>query len=316
MARYVIRRLLLAVPVLLFVTLIVFLIMHLSPGDPVTIMLGGQVGVTQETMDAVRAKMGLDEPVYVQYFIWLRGVLQGDLGYSYLNHLPVSTMLAQKLPASAELAVASIFLALVVAIPGGVLAAVKRNSLLDRLLTTFVTAGIAIPGFWLAILIVLLFAVALDWLPSSGHVDFRRDPVGNLRFLVLPALTMSILLAAPIMRFVRSSMLDVLGEDYVRTARAKGLAERTLIYRHALRNAMIPTVTVVALQFAGLIGGAVLIEWVFAWPGIGWLAVNAISARDYSVVQGIVLVVAVIFVVANLIADLLYAALDPRIRYG
>jgi peptide/nickel transport system permease protein len=242
-------------------------------------------------------------------------VARGDLGDSYINHVSVSTVLLQKLPASAELAVVALLLAMLVAIPGGVIAAVKHGTLLDRLLVAFVSSGIAIPGFWLGIMLVLLFAVVLRWLPPSGYVDLQRDPLGNLRFLCLPALTLAILLAAPILRFVRASMLDVLGEEYIRAARSKGLPEQVVVFRHALKNALIPTITVLGLQFAGLLGGAILIEWVFGWPGLGWLAVNSISARDYLVVQGTVLFVATVFVLVNLLVDLLYAVVDPRIRY-
>jgi peptide/nickel transport system permease protein len=315
MGGFIVRRLLQAIPVLLCVTIVVFVVLHLSPGDPVMAMYAAQPGVTNDMLQAARAKMGLNQPLYAQYAIWLSGVVRGDLGDSYINHVSVSTVLLQKLPASAELAVTALLLAMLVAIPGGVIAAVKRGTLIDRLLVAFVSSGIAIPGFWLGIMLVLLFAVVLRWLPPSGYVDFQRDPLGNLRFLCLPALTLAILLAAPILRFVRASMLDVLGEEYIRAARSKGLPERVVVFRHALKNALIPTITVLGLQFAGLLGGAILIEWVFGWPGLGWLAVNSISARDYLVVQGTVLFVATVFVLVNLIVDLLYAVVDPRIRY-
>jgi peptide/nickel transport system permease protein len=263
---------------------------------------------------AVRAEMGLDQPLHRQYLSWLGDLVRGDFGHSYISQASVGSLLARRLPASLELALAATVLALLVSVPAGVLSAVKRGSWIDSLTTTFVTAGIAMPGFWLAMLIVLLFAVTLRWLPPSGYVSFRDDPAENLRLLILPATTLAILVAAPTMRFLRSSMLSVLGEDYVRTARSKGLLERAVIYRHALRNALIPAVTWIGLQFASLVGGSVMIEWVFGWPGIGWFAVKAVLSRDYVVVQSTVVTIAAIFVLVNLIVDLVYAALDPRVR--
>ena len=314
MRNYIIRRLFQTIPVLFFVSSIVFLTLHLS-GDPVKIMFARTPGFTQEMIENARRNLGLDQPLYVQYFTWISGVLQGDFGFSYLNKMPVSTILMQRLPASIELAVVSLFLAILVAIPGGIVTALKRGTVIDHVVTAIVTAGIAFPGFWLGILVVLLFAVRLNWLPSNGYVEFTRDPIGNLRFLILPALTMTIILAAPIMRFLRSSMLDVMGEDYILVARAKGLKERTVIYLHALKNALIPTITVIGMQFGTMIGGMVMIEWVFAWRGVGWLIVTSILKRDYMVVMGGVLVVATIFVLVNLVVDILYGVLDPRIRY-
>lgn len=314
MRNYIIRRLFQTIPVLFFVSSIVFLTLHLS-GDPVKIMFARTPGFTQEMIENARRNLGLDQPLYVQYFTWISGVLQGDFGFSYLNKMPVSTILMQRLPASIELAVVSLFLAILVAIPGGIVTALKRGTVIDHVVTAIVTAGIAFPGFWLGILVVLLFAVRLNWLPSNGYVEFTRDPIGNLRFLILPALTMTIILAAPIMRFLRSSMLDVMGEDYILVARAKGLRERTVIYLHALKNALIPTITVIGMQFGTMIGGMVMIEWVFAWRGVGWLIVTSILKRDYMVVMGGVLVVATIFVLVNLVVDILYGVLDPRIRY-
>ncbi len=316
MRRYVLRRLAHAIPVLFFVSLIVFLVLHLSPGDPAVQMYGAQPGVTREMIEAARREMGLDQPLAQQYVLWLGNLLRGNMGWSYVNHLPVATMIGQKLPASLELAFASLTLAVIVAIPGGIVSAVRRGSRVDALLRAFIACGIACPGFWLGIMMVLVFAVWLGLVPPSGYVPIQQDPVQNLRFLILPASTMAILLAAPIMRFLRSSMLDVLGEDYIRTARAKGLVNRLVIVRHALKNALIPTITVLGLQFAGLIGGAVMVEWVFGWPGIGWLAINAVFARDYMVVQSTLMIVAATFVLVNLLVDILYAAIDPRIRYG
>jgi peptide/nickel transport system permease protein len=313
--QYILRRLLHAVPVLFFVSVIVFLVLHLSPGDPAVQMYGAQPGVTKDMIEAARHQMGLDKPWIEQYLFWIGNLLRGDMGESYVNHLPVSTVVGQKLPASIELAVASLALAVLVAVPGGIIAAVKHGSRIESLLTAFITLGIAIPSFWLGIIMVLVFAVALGLVPPSGYVAIEENPGQNLRFLILPATTMAILVAAPIMRFLRSSMLDVLNDDYIRTAHAKGLTTRGVVVRHALKNALIPTVTVLGLQFAGLVGSAVMVEWIFGWPGIGWLAINAIFQRDYLLVQGTLVIVAATFVLVNLVVDLLYAAIDPRIRY-
>jgi peptide/nickel transport system permease protein len=315
MRNYIARRLFHGVVVLFAVSFVVFLVMYLSPGDPAVQMYGAQPGVTKEMIEAARHDMGLDKPFHAQYLFWIGNLLQGDMGQSYVNHLPVSEVIGQKLIASVELAVASLALAMLVAIPGGILAAVRHRTWVDSVLTAFISIGIAIPGFWLGILLVLVFAVRLRWLPPSGYTPFSEDPVRNLRLLILPAMTMAILLAAPIMRFLRSGMLDVLGEDYIRVARAKGLTQRRVVTRHALRNASISTVTVLGLQFAGLIGGAVIVEWVFGWPGLGWLAINAIYQRDYLLVQGTLVVVAATFLLVNLAVDVLVAAIDPRIRY-
>lgn len=312
---YIVRRLLQAIPVLFFVSVIAFLVLHLSPGDPALQMYGAQPGVTKDMIEAARHQMGLDKPWAEQYLFWISNLLRGDMGESYVNHLPVSTVLGQKLPASIELAVASLLLAVVVAVPGGIISAMKHGTRLESLLTGFITLGIAMPSFWLGIIMVLVFAVTLGLLPPSGYTPIEQDPAKNLRLLVLPAATMAILLAAPIMRFLRSSMLDVLNDDYVRTAHAKGLPNGVVVTRHALKNALIPTITVLGLQFAGLVGSAVMVEWVFGWPGVGWLAINAIFQRDYVLVQSTLVVIAALFVLVNLVVDLLYAAVDPRIRY-
>lgn len=314
MTAYVIRRLLQSALTLVLVSLVVFTIMRLTPGDPAQSMLGNVYGVTPELLAGVRHEMGLDRPLHEQYLGWLADLLRGDFGHSYISQAPVGDLLARRIPASLELAFAATVLALLVSVPAGILSALRRGSTIDHLTTAFVTAGIAMPGFWLAMLMVLLFAVYLRLLPPSGYVPLSEDPVENLRLLILPAATLAILVAAPTMRFLRSSMLAILGEDYVRTARAKGLEERSVIYRHALRNALIPAVTWLGLQFASLVAGSVMVEWVFGWPGIGWLALKAVLSRDYIVVQSTVVTIAAIFVLVNLAVDLAYAALDPRIR--
>jgi len=253
--------------------------------------------------------------LYVQYLQWITKALRGDLGVSMWNQEPVTKIILQRLPATIELALVSMLMALAVAIPGGIISGVRPNSLLDRVVTVFVTMGMSMPGFWLGIMLMLLFAVRLKWLPPVGYVPINQEPVRNLRYLVLPATTLAIVIAAPMMRFLRSSLLEVARMDYITTARAKGLSERIVIVRHALKNALIPFITVVGLELAGLLAGVVVIEWVFGWPGMGWLIVDTINRRNYSLLQSSVLLVALVFLFMNLIVDILYAFLDPRIRY-
>ena len=315
MKAYIVRRILQAIPVLFLVSLIVFLMLRTMPGDPVVLILGNVMGTTEEQLDQVRRELGLDRALHVQFFSWVWNLLQGDMGQSYQSRVEVSTILFERLPRSVELAGVALALSLPVSLVAGVLAAVKRGTWIDQAATTFVTAGIAIPGFWLAIMLVLLFSVKLAWLPSNGYVSFLDDPIGHLRLLVLPAATLAIVVAAPSMRFLRSGMLEVLEQDYIRTARAKGLTESTVIYRHALKNALIPALTFVGLQFGFLLAGSILIEWVFGWTGIGWTVVSAIHAQDFLLVQSGILLMAAFFVVVNLGVDVLYAFLDPRIRY-
>jgi peptide/nickel transport system permease protein len=311
---FLVRRLLQAVPTMLLVSLIVFAIMRATPGDPARAVLGNAYGVTEQVLANVRRQMGLDQPLYVQYLIWLGDLVHGNLGRSYISQAQVGDLLKQTVPASFELAFAASLLALVVALPAGVLIAIKRGTVLDHVVTALVTAGIAMPGFWLAMLLVILFAVVMPILPPSGYIPFSEDPLGHLQRLILPTVTLAILVASPTMRFVRSSMLDVLGEEYLRSARAKGLGEWLVITRHALKNALIPAVTWIGLQFAYLVASSVMIEWVFGWPGVGALAVRAVMSRDYIVVQGTVVFAAAVFVVVNLLVDVLYVVLDPRVR--
>jgi peptide/nickel transport system permease protein len=311
---YVAKRMTQVVPLLLIMSAVVFLVMRSAPGDPVLAMYGGQPGVTPEVEQAARERLGLDQPLPVQYWHWLSGVATGDLGESYVNHSSVSGLLAQKLPASLELAIFALLITVVVSVPLGVIAAVRRGRPLDRAISWFAASGIAIPGYWLGIMFILVFAVWLDWLPSTGYVAFTDSPLESLRYAVLPALTLAVGLTAPVTRFVRSSMLDVLEEPYIRTARAMGVPERRVVYRHALRNAILPAITVIGLQFGTLMGGAIVIEWVFAWPGIGQLLVNSITGRDYAVVQGTILLTILLFAVANAIVDVTYISIDPRLR--
>jgi peptide/nickel transport system permease protein len=315
--RYLIRRLLQGIPVLLVVSLLVFLVLNLLPGDPVMARQGAFMDANYtQLMATLKHQMGLDRPIPERYAIWVWHALQGDFGVSYITQNSVAGLIAQKLPATLELTVLSLVVALLVALPTGIIAALRPNSWLDLAVTGFVTMGLAIPGFWLGMMLMIFFAVRMGWLPAVGYVPFTENLADNLRHVVMPAVTLAIILAAPVMRFLRSSLLEVLGQEYITTARSKGLAQAVVISRHALRNALIPTITVIGLQFANLLSGVVIIEWLFAWPGMGWLTVDAVQNRDYSVVQASVILMATGFVLVNLVVDVLYAVFDPRIRYS
>lgn len=313
MTTYILRRIVQALPVVFVVSIIVFTLMRLIPGDPALSLMG--MDATPAQIVAVRHDWGLDQPIYTQYFYWVKNMLSGNLGISYFSKKPVTELISQKFPNTVELTLVSLLLALVIGIPAGIIAAWKRNSAADYMTTTFVMFGISFPDFWLGILLMLLFSLELGWLPTLGHVAFAKDPVGNIRFVILPALTLGLILAAPIMRFLRSGMLDVLSEEYIRVARGKGLSETVVLFRHALKNAAIPTVTMVGVQLASLLGGTAIVEYLFSWPGVGGLLVDAVNQRDYAVIQAVVMMLSTIFVLVNLLVDILYAALDPRIRY-
>lgn len=308
MLRYVAKRCLLLVPVVLGVTILVFLLMHLAPGDAATAMLGemGQ-GASAEDVARLRASLGLDQPLYVQYGRYLGGLIRGDLGVSLRSGRPVVEELRERFPYTLQLAATALCLAALIAIPVGIWAAVRRGTIVDFLVMAGALLGVSVPAFWLGLLLMLLFSLSLGWLPASGS--------GTPFHLILPAITVAWPSLAFLARMTRSAMLEVLGADYVRTARAKGLSERLVIFRHAFRNALIPVVTTLGLQFGALLGGAVLTETIFAWPGLGRLTVQAIQARDLPVVQGAVLFVAVTYTVVNLLVDVLYVFLNPRIRY-
>jgi peptide/nickel transport system permease protein len=313
-SRYLLRRLLLTVPVLFFVSLIVFSLIALIPGDPARIMLGEEV--SKPALEALRKELGLDRPLVIRYLIWLTHVLRGDLGRSVRDGRPVLDTLLLKLPVTIELAVASLVVAWTVAIPAGVLAAWKQRTTVDYAATTVALAGISIPNFWLGIMMIYLLAVNRHLLPPSGYIEPWIDLTRNLRLMVMPAIVLGTALAALVMRLLRSSLLEVLGSDFIRTARAKGLKDALVLIRHALKNAMIPVVTVMGLQLSALLGGAVITETIFAVPGLGRLTVESILTRDYAMVQGVVLLAALAVVAANLTVDLAYALLDPRIRLG
>ncbi|MDQ7858502.1 MAG: ABC transporter permease [Armatimonadota bacterium] len=312
MTRYITRRLLLTIPVLLLVSMVVFTLIALIPGDPALVFAGGEAD--PEAIEALRRHLGLDRPLVVRYAIWLGHVLRGDLGKSVRDGRPVREVLLLKLPVTVELAVLSLVVSWAIAVPAGVLAAWKRRSVLDYAATTVALAGISIPNFWLGIMLIYLLAVNLRWLPPSGYVEPWIDPARNLQMMVMPATVLGTALAALVMRLLRSSMLEVLGTEYIRTAQAKGLRDRVVLVRHALKNAMIPVATVMGLQLGGLLGGAVITETIFAVPGIGRLAVESILTRDYPMVQGVVLFSAVAIVFVNFAVDVSYSFLDPRIR--
>ena len=309
MLRYVVGRLVGTVPVLFGVTLLVFAMTVLTPGDRVVALLGDAAqGIGQTAREDLRRELGLDQPLPLQYVQYVGGLVQGDLGRSARSRRPVVTEIMDRLPATVELALAGLAIAVALGVSLGVLAAVRRGSVFDSLAVAVALVGVSVPVFWMGFLLMIVFALELGWLPASGR--------GTWRHLVLPAVTVGVASAAFIARITRGAVIETLGQDYVRTARSKGLAERRVVLRHALRPAMLPIVTVVGLQLGGLLGGAVLTETVFAWPGVGRLLVDAIVARDLPVVQGSVLVIALLFIGVNLVVDLSYAAINPKVRYG
>ena len=312
MTRYVLRRVGQAAVVLLGVSVIVFGLMQLVPGDPVRVALGTRFD--QKTYDALRERSGLDDPLLVQYFTYLGNALTGDLGVSFRSGQPVTDTLLERLPATLSLAGVSLLIALLIAVPLGLVSATRSGKLSDYVATVFSQIGVSVPDFWMAILLILLFTGTLGWLPPSGYVPFSEDPVGWLEHILLPAVTVGVVSGSILTRFVRSSVLESMGQDYVRTATSKGLPGNLVLRRHIIRGALVPVVTIVGVQLATLLGGVVVVEVIFAWPGLGRLTYDAVEARDYPVMQGAVLVFAAIFLLVNLLVDLLYAALDPRIE--
>ena len=309
---YIVRRLLLTVPTVLGTSLLVFLILHLVPGDPATVIAGPTAPA--DVIANIRTQLGLDQPLLVQYWRYLSSALHGDLGRSILSRRQVSDEVAGAFLNTLELVIAARVWSLLIGIPIGVLAAARRRSIFDKLSMVTALLGLSLPIFWIGLMAMWLFAVKLRWLPISGRGGPMWTAAG-LQHLVLPALTLGGVQVPALARLTRSSLLEALNQDYVRTARAKGLAERLVVAKHALKNAMLPVVTVVGLQFAGLLGGAVVTETIFSWPGLGRLAVTAILTRDFPIVQGTILVSAVTFVTINVLTDFLYAVLDPRIKY-
>lgn len=335
MARYIARRILNLIPVLLGITLLVFTFLHLIPGDPAIVMAGERA--TPEQIAALREQLGLNQPLPVQYLIFLWNLVRLNFGTSIISGVTIADEIKTRWPATFELSVAAMLVAIIIGIPAGVLAAVRKNSAVDNLTMSVSLLGVSLPVYWLGLLLIYLFAVNLNWLPPSGRLSidagFNFKPItgfyvldtllqGNfkalqdvLAHLILPALTLGTIPLAILARITRSAMLEVLSQDYIRTARAKGLLERWVIFKHALKNALLPVVTIIGLQFGTLLSGAILTETIFSWPGIGSWIYEGILARDYPVVQGGVVFVAVTFVIINLLVDLSYAFLDPRIQY-
>lgn len=306
MARFIARRLLILIPTVLGVATLVFFFLHMIPGDPVEVMLGETAQAAD--LEQLRQDLGLDEPVLVQYARFLGGMFTGDLGASFFYKASVTSVILDRLPATLELALASMIVALLIAIPIGIVAAIRQYSLFDNVSMFLAFLGIAMPNFWLGPLLIIMFSIHLQWFPAAGREGMLS--------LVLPAITLGTAMAAMLSRITRSSVLEVLGEDFVVTARAKGLPERTVILKHVLKNALIPIITVVGLQFGALLSGAIITETVFDWPGLGTLFIRAIESRDYPLVQGCVLYISLGYILVNLAADLAYALVDPRVRYG
>jgi peptide/nickel transport system permease protein len=312
MLSFIVRRVASLVPVLLIVSLMVFTIFRMIPGDPVDAFLGMEQD--PQVRSTLRAQFGLDKPLPVQYLYWLNNILHGNLGKSLSVQKNVLQLLSEKIPNTIYLACSSIFVSILIAVPAGIVAATRRKKPEDYAAMTFALLGISIPGFWLGIMFILIFSLYLGWFPSMGFVSPFEDPLRSLWHLALPAFSLGWLQAAILTRLTRSSMLDVLGREYVRTARAQGHPEGRVVFRYALKNALIPVVTVVGLRLAALLGGTIVIEQIFSWPGVGLLLLQAIYARDYPLVQGAVLIIAVGFVLINLLVDIAYQLIDPRIR--
>ena len=314
---YLVSRLGQTVIVIVIVSMMTFLFLSVLPGDPVTAQIGAEAGgFTEETLARARHDLGLDRPLPIQYLRWAGNALTGDWGQSIRTKEAVFGALLDRAPVTLELTALALLLSLLIAIPVGIGAALRRNSWLDRLATTGAVAGVALPNFWFAILLILLFSVRLNWLPASGYVDPLDDPLGAIKHLFLPALVLGMAQSASIMRQMRSSMLEVMGQDFIRTARAKGLSSYRVVLGHALRNALIPVITLLGLRLANILGGTIIIEQVFALPGMGRLAVQAIFSQDFPVVMGFVLIVALLVQLANLATDLSYGLIDPRIQLG
>lgn len=312
--RFVARRLAYSAVVLFGVLVVVFALVHLVPGDPVRIALGTRY--TPEAYEALRSASGLDRPLISQFFGYIGSALTGDLGVSFRNGDPVTVTLLERLPASLSLGFAGIVIALALALPAGIYSALREGKLSDVIVRVTSQFGVSIPDFWMGILLIALFSTVLGWLPTSGYRPLFEDPAGWLRHIILPGVTIGLVAAAILTRYVRSAVLEVAASGYVRTARSKGLSPRVVTFRHTVRNALVPILTITGIQLATLLGGVIVVEVVFAWPGLGRLVFNAVAARDYPLIQGAVLLIAALFLLINLLVDVLYAVVDPRIRLG
>jgi peptide/nickel transport system permease protein len=311
---YLLKRITYLIPVLLLISFLVFGMTHILPGDPADILLGGEDGVEDPVVRAVLIKeLGLDRPIIIQYAIWLWRALHGNFGKSIYSHEEVFTLILSRFPATLILAIASVIVSVMIALPAGIIAAVNRRKFSDYTAMFFALLGVSVPQFWAGIMLILMFSLWLGWLPSMGFVDPFKDLIGSVKYIILPATALGLRMAGVVTRMTRSSMLDELSQDYVRTARAKGLSERAVIFVHTLKNAMIPTVTILGLQFGHILGGSIVIEQVFSWPGVGQLLVEAIFTRDYLVVQAAIMLITVAFVLVNLLVDFIYTWLNPRI---
>lgn len=314
MGTYIIRRLILLIPVMLIVGIVVFLLVHITPGDPASVILGDRA--TPDQIELLREQLGLNEPLIVQFADWFSHALRLDFGESIFLGMPVTEALRERAQPTILLTTYALLIEILIGVPAGVIAAIRRNSILDRWLMVMSIAGAAIPTFFLGIVLILIFAVRLQWLPAGGYVPIQEDPQAHFKSMILPAFTLGFSAAGLLARLVRSSMLDVMRDDYIRTAMAKGLKFRNVVTGHALRNALIPAITVIGYSLGALLGGAVVTETVFTIPGMGRLVVQSIARRDYPLIQGAVMLTAAIYVLVNLLVDVLYVYIDPRIRYG
>ncbi|MEW6524274.1 MAG: ABC transporter permease [Bacillota bacterium] len=313
MKAYILNRLAALIPTLLIVATVGFLLIHLTPGDPAAVMLGDEADL--KDLEMLRQQMGLDQPIPVQLLRWLGRLFRGDLGYSIFLKRPVLQAITDRLECTLLLTVYSLIISVGLGVVMGIVAAVKHNTIVDQIMMVLALLGVSMPSFWLGLNLIWLLALGLRWFPSSGYVPLAQGVVANMRSLFLPSFTLGFVSAAPIARMTRSSMLAVLNQDYIRTARAKGLKEWSVILSHAFRNALIPTVTMIGMTVGGLIAGAIIVETVFALPGVGRLVISSISRRDYPAIQGILIFTASIYVLVNLVVDILYVYLDPRVKY-
>lgn len=318
MTGYIIRRILLTVPLLLVLSVLVFALIKVSPGDATAYFIPSnfsEAAIDLETFRAkIREELGLDRPIHIQYLTWISNVVRGDLGYAFTYHVPVRDLIVARIPATLELQVYALILAILVSIPVGIIAATRQYSATDHVVTTLSFLGLSLPNFWLALLMIMLFSVYLGWLPSGG-IGADRAMTERWRFLLMPTLVLASEYMAWYVRFMRSSLLDVLRTDYMTTARAKGLTERAMMYRHALKNALLPMVTVIGLSLPRLLGGAIIVESIFAWPGLGRLAYDAVLRRDQPVIMALTMLTATAIILSSLVVDILYVRLDPRISY-
>jgi peptide/nickel transport system permease protein len=298
---------------LIFTSIVIFVVLRVIPGDPTSVKLG-LPGVTQEQVQQLRHELGVDRPIVVQYLEWLGGAAQGDFGRSYFSDFPTSTLIGRAIGPTLELAVAAMLIVLLLAVPASIVMVVKPRSLISRILSAYASISMALPAFWLGLMLITVFSIKLGWLPSRGHAPLVSSPLQNLKYLILPAITLAIVISGPVIRFLYASLQEELGADYVRTAKGKGLVWRDVAVHHALPNGLLPTLNFVGIMTGSLLGGVVIIEWVFGWPGLGALAVNSVSVRDYSVLQGVVLLASAAFIFVTLVVDVLTFFIDPRLR--